>query len=1083
MGTLRFRLLGPLEVYYDDRPVEVGRPKQRAVLASLLIQANEVVSVDRFADVLWQEGGIVRSTGSLAVYIANLRRLIEPERPPRTPSERIVTRAPGYLIRIAPGEYDAADFQRLSAEGGLHLSEGRPRAAQRSLAEALSLWRGRPMEEFAFAEIEAHRLESIRLTTTEDRLVADLALGAHAAVVTELEQLVREQPLRERLVELLMLALYRSGRQGEALRAYTGARERLLAELGIEPGPNLRRLQQDILAQSPALDWRPPPSEGVAPQLTAPPSGPAGGRQGIFVGRAAELALLDGALAPAGSTPGAIVLVAGEPGIGKTRLVQEAAAQAEARGSFVVWGRCEEGEGAPPFWPWIEAIRALLAHPDSDAVRAALAADAPEIGQVVAEVKELVGDLQPPAPRDLASARYRFFDAVVGFLTRLSQHRPIAVILDDLHWGDAPSLHLTGHLAGRISGANMCLVVAYRDVDPAPDAGFRDILASLARQPGRLDLSLRGLTREEVAEFVAHEAGPEAVARILAAVWERAGGNPFFVGELTRLLVAEKALTATSAWTAGVPWAVRQVVGRRTGRLPKATQHLLSVAAVAGKNDFDLKVVAQAAGVDLDRALDLIDVSVAAGVVTEEPDSVGRFRFSHALVQETLYEELTRLRRARLHGLIADALEAVGGGEARATEVAHHLYEAVPVEGPRRAIAASARASAAAQAALAHEVAEDHLRRGLTLLGTMAAGPERDRHELDLQIQLATLLSSVKGVAAPESAQAWERATELCRAVEDQRSLLLSLWGLLTFAWASGDMDGARTLAEHMLQLRHRSSDPAVTVTAHLGLGLVAVCCGDLASGSTHLAAAKDVADTVPEDILAGVTFADLRVQVDSWLSVALHLQGRHEQARCLAEVALRRARAIAGPFTIATGLTFAVCAQVVSGEVAEARRLAEELIDQTDRLQLADFTYHGRVVRAWALAQSGSPAGDVLALLEALPPAVNAGIRPWHPFWLALTAETWQRLGYLRHARQLVEAAQSEIDALGSSFSAAEVFRLRGELLVAMDPGRRDEALGYLREAARIAEAQGAAALRERAQATLTRVEGVSLAPSTPSA
>ncbi len=1050
------------------------------MLASLLIHANEVVSVDRFADVLWQDGGIVRSTGSLAVYIANLRRLIEPERPPRTPSERILTRAPGYLIRIGPGEYDADDFERLSAEGGRHLSEGRPRAAQRTLAEALSLWRGRALEEFAFAEMEAARLELLRLATTEARLVADLALGGHGAVVTELEHLVREQPLRERLVELLMVALYRSGRQSEALRAYANARERLQSEFGVEPGPGLRRLESDILAQSPALDWQPPPLEGVAPRVAPPRSHRAEARHGLFVGRAAELAVLSEALASTGDASGSIVLVAGEPGIGKTRLVQEAASMAEARGSVVAWGRCEEGEGAPPFWPWRQAIRTLLAHADAGTVRAALAPHAPEIGQLVPEVSDLVGELPPPAPLDPASARYRFFDAVIGFLTGLSQHRAVAVILDDLHWGDAPSLHLTGHLAGRIAGSNICLVVTYRDVDPSPEAGFRDVLASLARQPGRLDLSLRGLTREEVAQFVAHEAGPEAVARILAAVWERAGGNPFFVGELTRLLVAEKALTATSAWTAGVPWAVRQVVGRRTGRLPKPTQHLLSVGAVAG-NDFDLTVVARAAGVDLDQALDLVDVAVAAGVVTEEPDAVGTFRFSHALVQETIYSELSRLRRASLHGSIADALEAAGGDEALASEVAHHLYEAVPVYGPARAIAAAGRASAAAQAALAHEVAEHHLRRGLALVATMAPGPERDRHELDLQVQLATLLSFVKGVAAPESARAWERATELGRAVEDQRRLLLSLWGLLTFAWASGDMSGARTLAEHMLDLRRASSDPAVTVTAHLGLGLVAVCCGDLAGGSADLAAAKEVADAAAEEVLAEVTFADLRVQVDSWLSIARHLQGEHEEGRRLAEAALHRARGIASPFTIATGLTFAVCAHVLSGEVDQGRRLAEELIDRTDRLHLADFTYHGRVVRAWALAHGGAPADDVVGLLRALPSAVSAGIRPWHPFWLALTAEAWQRLGYLQEARGLVEAAQSEIDALGSSFSTAEVLRLRGELLVAMEPQRRGEGLAHLREAARRAEEQGATVLRDRARASLARLQGAGAPQPTP--
>jgi DNA-binding SARP family transcriptional activator len=1047
-------------------------------LATLLIHANGIVSVDRFADVLWPDGSAPASTGSLPVYIANLRRLLEPERAARMPARRIVTRAPGYLIRVGPGEYDAADFERLAAEGSGHLAEGRPRAARRALGTALSLWRGRALEEFASAEMEAARLEGLRVAATEDRIMADLALGSHSAVLAELEHLVREQPLRECLVGLLMLALYRSGRQSDALRAYTTARDRLREDLGIEPGAELRGLESEILAQSPALDWRPPPPEGLTPQVpTKPPAQQVPVPSEVFVGRAAELAVLDAALTISPDSP-AIVLVAGEPGIGKTRLVHEAAARAADAGCVVAWGRCDEGDGAPPFWPWVQIIRSLVRHPDAEPVRAAVAPFAPELAQLVPQVTELAGELPPPAPLDPASARYRFFDAVTGALAGLSQHRPVVVILDDLHWADPPSLQLTGYLARRLSGSNVRLVVTYRDLDPVPDAGLTEILAVLAREPGRFDLPLQGLTQEEVAQFVAHEAGGEQAAAIAAAVWNRTGGNPFFVGELIRLLVAEKALTDATANAARVPRAVRHVVARRMGRLPEATRELLTVAAVAG-NDFDLMVVARAANLDLDRALDIVDVAVAAGLVTEQPGLAERFRFSHALVHEAIYQELTQLRRARLHGVVADALEETGEDRAQPTEVAHHLYEAVPVTGPARAIVAAARASTAAQGALAPEVAEGHLRRALALAAAMPAGPERDRHELDVQVQLATLLSVVKGVATPEAAQAWERATELCRAVEDRRRLLLSLWGLLTFAWAHGDMGGARTLAEHILQLRHTSSDAAVTVTAHLGLGLVAVCCGDLSGGATHLAAGKEVADAVADDVLVDVTFGDLRVQVDSWLSMARHLQGDHEEGRRLVDGALERARAGGSAFTVATCLSFALFARVLSGDVADAQRLAEELIAQTDRLQVADFTFHGRVVLAWALASGGSPSAQVLALLEDLPSAVHAGIRPWHPFWLALTAEAWQRLGRLDEARRLVDDAQSEVDAMGSSFSVPEVLRLRGELLAAMEPERRAEALDHLREAARQAEAQGANVLRDRALASAASLEQP--APSQP--
>ena len=1025
-GRLHFSLLGPLEVTYDGRPLDLGRPKQRVVLAALLIDANRIVSLDRFNDVLWPSGAAIRTAGNLPVYIANLRRLLEPARAARTPPERILTRAPGYLLRVDPGEYDVRDFEALLARGNRHLAEGRPRAARRDLGEALSLWRGRAMDEFPFAEIEAARLEALRVAAMEDRIEADLALGAHTAVVDELERLVQDHGLRERLVGLLMLALYRSGRQSEALRAYTAAREYLGSELGLEPGPALARMEAAILAHAPELDWRPPPAEGVAAPAEpgATPPTPAADP---FVGRATELAALRAAMAHLADAAGGIVLVSGEPGIGKTRLVREAVAEVAARGGTVAWGRGEEGDGAPPFWPWAQVIRALLDHPDRDGVRAAIGPHGPELAQLVPEIKALTGELAPPPAIDAAGARYRFLDAVAGFVEGLAQHRPVAVVLDDLQWADSPSLQLAVHVARRLEGRKGLLVATYRDVDPPPEGRLTETLAVLARMPGRLDLKLGGLSQEEVAEFITHEAGA-APAGVVEAVWSRASGNPFFVGELVRLLVAEKRLTAEAAKDAGVPWAVRQVIGRRLDRLPPETRQVLTVAAVAG-SEFDLRVVAAAAGVDLDRALDLVDVAVAGGVLIEDEAAPERFEFSHALVHETVYKQATSLRRARLHAVVADALEQVGDAQPPASEVAHHLNEAVPVVGPSRAVAAGVRAAASAQAALAYEVAEDHLRRALSLVATMPAGRDRDRAELEVQGQLAALLTLVKGVAVEETAAAWTRATALAGEVDDRRRLLASLWGLLSYAWASGDMEGARALGEHLLRLGLDATEPVVTAAARLGIGSVALCCGDLDDGTSNLTAAKALAEGVPDDLLAHVTHADLRVQVDSWLAMASHLAGRHDEGQQLSDGALARARDLGDPFSVAIALAFAVFSRVLGGSTDEAGALGKELLEHAGSRQLADFAFHARVASAWAAAQGPAPGAEVVAALEELPATATASIRPWRPFWLALMAEAWQRLGRVEEARRAVEEGLAEVDAMGSSFCSDRLRRLGDEL------------------------------------------------------
>ncbi|MDQ1396555.1 MAG: hypothetical protein QOG64_1814, partial [Acidimicrobiaceae bacterium] len=221
---MEFRILGPLEVIHDGHAVDVGGLKQRAVLALLLVDGNRVVSLDRLIDQLWGDEAPPRATGSLQAYISNLRRALEPGRPPRTPPSVLVTLPPGYVLRIADEDLDAARFQHLAVEGRRRLDEGRPADAYEALSTALALWRGPALADFSyhtFARTESARLDELRLTALEDRIEAEMALGRHAAAVAELEGMVKEQPLRERLWGMLMLALYRSGRQAEALRAFT----------------------------------------------------------------------------------------------------------------------------------------------------------------------------------------------------------------------------------------------------------------------------------------------------------------------------------------------------------------------------------------------------------------------------------------------------------------------------------------------------------------------------------------------------------------------------------------------------------------------------------------------------------------------------------------------------------------------------------------------------------------------------------------------------------------------------------------------------------------------------------------------
>ncbi len=265
---MEFRILGPLEVLDDGHLVDLGEGRQRALLALLLLHPNQVVSSDRLVEELWDEGPVPTAPKMLQKYVWQLRTTLN-DRGLGIDS-RVVTRGQGYLLRVGPDELDSIRFERLLADGRRARAAGRADAAE-VLWAALAQWRGRALEEFAdrsFAQADIARLQEMRLSALEERISADIDLGRHAEVIAELENLVAVQPLRERIRGQLMLALYRSDRQAEALQIYRDTHRMFAEELGLDPSPELQRLERAILAHDPSLDWRPPSRTPAA----APPA-------------------------------------------------------------------------------------------------------------------------------------------------------------------------------------------------------------------------------------------------------------------------------------------------------------------------------------------------------------------------------------------------------------------------------------------------------------------------------------------------------------------------------------------------------------------------------------------------------------------------------------------------------------------------------------------------------------------------------------------------------------------------------------------------------------------------------------------
>jgi DNA-binding SARP family transcriptional activator len=782
---VEFRILGPLEVVDDGgAPVDLGGPKQRAVLTILLVERGHVGSVERLIERLWGDEPPSSAVGSLQAYVSNLRRALEPDRSAGAKASVLVTQAPGYRLDVPDDAVDVTQYERLVADGEAALARGDVERAATALRSARALWRGAPLAEVAyetFARGEVERLEELRLVGVEAWARTELLAGRHAAVVGELEALVMANPLRSQLRRDLMLALYRSGRQADALRVYKEGRAILRDELGVEPDADLQALEEQILLQSPDLDWVPrsattttahPPTQSRfsgqvghenASVLEDRETGAAGAP---LVGRDREVAVLDRALIESASGRGRIVLVAGEPGIGKTRLAEAVVDRARARGSSVGWSRSFEAEGVPAFWPWVQIVRGVVERVPDDVLVAAAGSGAGEIARLVPELAPRLGVAEP----EPSTGRFAVYDAVSRLLVALSTTAPIVVVLDDAQWADVASLRLLEYVAGEIRSARVLVVAAFRDAEQGEALGAT--LATLAPLPHVERLTVGGLPEGDVGRIVAGVLEREPDAELVAVVAQRTGGNPFFVRELVRLI--------ESSAVDAVPPTVREVIDRRLARLPDAVRALLSAAAVAGR-DFDVRVAASVAALSEDDALDAIDEAVAARLV-DEGDVIGRYVFAHALVQETIVASLSRTRQARLHAALADLLlpRAEAGHPELLPEVAHHALEGALPGREADAVRLAAKAAVVAIRGLAFEDAAGLCERALAIAARL---PDSDAVRFDLQLALGWARrdggDDVAGRAALKDAQ------ETARALDDAERFARASIGFSGSVWWS----------------------------------------------------------------------------------------------------------------------------------------------------------------------------------------------------------------------------------------------------------------------------------------------------------
>lgn len=708
---MEVHLLGPLVVTTDDGPITVGAQKERALCTALALQAGRVVSLGELIDALWGPDPPATAAKTLQGYISKLRRALGPD--------VVVTERPGYLLDLAPDSVDVSRVASLVERARQAVSEGRTDDAAAQYTEALSKWRGDPLPDLALSGVgrrEIERLIELRHAVREELLEVRVAGGEHHLAIPELSALVLDAPLRERAWELLMLALYRAGRQADALRAYQRVRELLTRQIGVEPGAALKDLESAIIAQDPIL-LLPTPSPstpdarpvamlaGDAVRRQDEPGGHAGTDGGTnaaplpaslawvlqsafpFAGRDEELTKLTQLWDATVTTRiRHTALIGGEPGIGKTRLVGEAARAVDAEGGLVLFGACSNGLGAP-YQPFVEALSAFARACPPALLGEVLGPLGAELTRLVPELVSLVPDLVGPVAAEVNTERHRLFEAVSEFLERLAAVQPVLLVLDDLQWATTPTLLLLRHVLAAARPAPLLIAATYRPTDLDRVHPLSAMLADLRRHERTSRISLEGLDEASTITLASVAADHELDAdsqELIRRLHRECSGNPFFFWTmLTHLVEIGLIVRRDGRWThsenafnAALPEGIREVVAQRLSSLSDATNSFLQIAALLG-NAFDYGVVAEVAGGDLNAVLDAMDLAEQSGVITEQRHEFGRFAFTHDLLRRSLEEELSTTRRARLHWRIAQVLIDRYGDDldGHLDEVARHATE------------------------------------------------------------------------------------------------------------------------------------------------------------------------------------------------------------------------------------------------------------------------------------------------------------------------------------------------------------------------------------------------------------------------
>jgi DNA-binding SARP family transcriptional activator len=881
----------------------------RALLAFLVLNRHRAMTRDELMDALWPSAVPRDPAATLSTLLSGIRRALGAE---------LLRGRSELRLELPPDAVVDVELAARALSEARDALPGEPSRAATAAQTALDIYESPLVPLFDAPWLEEHRRlqEEDRLAALEALAEAALAMGDAGAVRAQLaaRQLVELAPFRESGHALLMRAHEARGNHAEALQTFERLRVLLREELGSTPSPSLRALHEQVLA---AADQDDAAAPAAAPSATEsrPELQPTllKARDRPFVGREQALALLRRELAAA-RPDRRFVLVAGEPGIGKTSLGAAFGREAYDAGAVVLYGRADE-EALVPYQPFVDVVSHLVLSGQLDQLGDSLSFELEELGRLVPELRRELPAGREPAGGLPETERYRLFEALTTTLGQVARDRTMVLLFDDLHWADRPTLLLLRHLARASEPQRLLVVATYRDVETDPASPLADMIADVRREVPLEEIELKGLDAAETAELIQAHQGGAAKPDLAARLHDHTGGNPFFLEESLRAIQDP----------GGVPAGVREVVLRRVAQLgPDATQ-LLGVAAVMG-GSFPAGALAPVTGMSRDDVAEVLDRAVAARLLAGV-DRAGRVSFAHALIRRTLHDELGGVVRARLHELIAETLES-RRAELRPSpsELAHHFYEARHSLGPEPALRHARRAADSAMESLAWEEAALQMERALELDELREESDPDDRCELLLR------LGDMRTRAGhPGFSQAFADAAALARG-RSSSQLARAAIGYAGQYYEAGVVDPKliELLREALVELGDDEQDLRARVLA--GLAEILHFAGYEDISMEAAAEAVDIARALGDDQALAAALHGAHTSL-------LHPAHLHQRLGVSAEVIQVSRRAGLAESTL-RGLHSRVFDLIQAGRIDEARACLEELTALAEEIRQPMFQH-----------------------------------------------------------------------------------------------------------------------------------------------